>query len=205
MFTEKFYDERVHQFGRNIKAVGWRSTEQQQLRFEVLLKDFSKSLGDILDVGCGFGDLLMFLEQNDFNFKSYMGIDVSNEMVNIAKKENGDLRVDFLQTDFFEFKFKKLFDLILMSGSLNLKLPIESLSRVELFFKKTSLLLKKDGNVTANFLSNKVDFEQINHEHYPPNIVLEIAEQYFSKVTLIENYGLYEFTIIGEGLANGKK
>jgi hypothetical protein len=48
-----------------------------------------------------------------------------------------------------------------------------------------------------NLLTDRVDFMQLQHAHYNPESVRVMMDRYFSSVTVIENYGLYEFTVQG--------
>lgn len=200
----KFYDDRVKLFGKSIKSVGWSSVEQQFLRFDILLRGAPFTLDSILDTGCGLGDLLTYLDERGFKYHRYIGIDISNEMINIAKKEHRSTHTKFICSDFKKLRKIKCFSYIIMSGSLNLKTNSKPLQRVDLFFKKSASLLRQDGVVAANFLSIDVDFQQNHHQHYSALDVFKLAHKHFNEVEIRDNYGLYEFTILGRSPHNEK-
>lgn len=72
---------------------------------------FSK--GRILDVGCGEGTLIDFL--NTSQRKKYLGIDLSKVAINIAKKKR---RAKFLCIDASSFSSKEKFDVIIFNEML---------------------------------------------------------------------------------------
>jgi len=66
----------------------------------------------LLELGCGHGDLLAGL-----NPSLGVGIDISEEMVRVAKKKHPNL--NFLQADVHEFEFGEKFDVIILSDLVN--------------------------------------------------------------------------------------
>src|SRR3990167_3252247 len=63
--------------------------------------------GKILDVGCGFGTLVDFL--NPAQVKNYLGIDVSEEVIKKAKFKRLD---NFKSVNWDKFKSQNKFDII---------------------------------------------------------------------------------------------
>ena len=102
------FDQRVAAFGRTVEACDWTSTATQELRFEVLTAIGPIEGRSVLDVGCGLGDLLRYLERNGSAPSAYAGIDISPRMVAEARRSNprGSFRVanvldpDVLSADF---------------------------------------------------------------------------------------------------------
>ena len=83
-----FYEKSINKYGISARGVHWNSQYTQYKRFEVLtsfIKDEIKELS-IIDAGCGFGEYLVYLIDNDLKPASYMGIDCENKMVEIASK-----------------------------------------------------------------------------------------------------------------------
>ncbi len=60
----QLYNDRFKQHGDSIVTVGWRSKEDQILRFEMLFRGHDLIGKTILDVGCGLGDLIFYLDDN---------------------------------------------------------------------------------------------------------------------------------------------
>ena len=61
---KKRYDKKYNHHGSTIKSLGWDNKVNQYKRFEIALKDLNiNKYSSILDIGCGFGDLLTFLKK----------------------------------------------------------------------------------------------------------------------------------------------
>jgi len=94
----KYYDLIYH----------WKDYETEANTIKELFKKYKNSDGNkLLDVGCGTGTHLKYF-RNDF---SCTGIDINNEMVEVAKSKIPD--VIFVQGDMVDFNLKTNFDVIL--------------------------------------------------------------------------------------------
>lgn len=81
-----YYSEKLMQYGETPQGVDWNGEEGQILRFEQLCKIIATPEPFSLnDIGCGYGALLDFLEKKYQAF-SYVGIDVSEKMIQAAKQ-----------------------------------------------------------------------------------------------------------------------
>ena len=65
------YKKNVKQYGFTPRGLFWNSKESQENRFKVLIKlllkysiNIDKNTTRIADVGCGYGDLNLFLAKN---------------------------------------------------------------------------------------------------------------------------------------------
>ncbi len=100
-----------------VKALGWRGSESQLKRFEVLAKVGDLNGASILDVGCGYGDLKAYLDQRFSDFV-YMGIDQMPEFIAEAQSiYKNDAKTTFYQSDFGTVNFPKV-DYVFASGAL---------------------------------------------------------------------------------------
>ena len=83
-----FYLNHFEKYGPTPKGVGWNSLKNQQIRFAKLLEALPKDLSDatIVDAGCGFGDLYLYLKRHDRLPKSYIGIETLEPFAKIAHK-----------------------------------------------------------------------------------------------------------------------
>lgn len=104
-----------------------------------LLTSLSKD-ASILDVGCGYGRTLNYLQ--GLGFKKLTGFDVSEGYVNKAKKDcpTGDIFV----ANFENFNLKNKYDLILLMGVIEYLLTDEEQG---IFFEKISKSLSSNGSV----------------------------------------------------------
>jgi ubiquinone/menaquinone biosynthesis C-methylase UbiE len=56
-------------------------------------------LGRVLDVGCGTGNLLPFLEARGYRMQEYVGVDLSPEMLRIARTKPGRVPASWITAD----------------------------------------------------------------------------------------------------------
>ena len=94
----------------------WYSKSSMNNRFKKIvleLKDFK--FMTVLDIGCGDASLFKYL-----NYKrsaiDYHGIDISDKIINIAKKNNHKIKKNLKCLDIKKFSTKKKFDLIVCIG-----------------------------------------------------------------------------------------
>ncbi len=114
-----FYDRHLRDFGDHPQAVRW-TPEGQIGRYDVLIEaagDISDK--EILDFGCGKGDLFGFLKKKDINVK-YCGIDVNKNLIEFASKKYPE--TEFLSVDIEEDRFDRTFDIIFICGVFNLRI-----------------------------------------------------------------------------------
>src|SRR5262245_65308735 len=57
----RLYEDRFREMGEDIRTLGWKNREEQNLRFKILCDVGDLSGASVCDVGCGFGDLLDYL------------------------------------------------------------------------------------------------------------------------------------------------
>lgn len=152
----KFFVNRVRQDYDAIAQSFSETREREWPGFALLKKYFNKKK-DVLDIGCGNGRIADF-----FEYKSYTGIDISKNLIEIAKKratQNATPRkagcdkdakqttnnVQFKVGNFTDLPSSKKFDLIisiavfhhLPSGSLRVK----ALKEVKKIMKNKGLLI----------------------------------------------------------------
>lgn len=189
----KLYDERVKKFGCGAQSVGWKSKDQQWLRFQVLTKNIILANQSIIDLGCGFGDLYEFLCESGSIPKCYTGIDISDEVLKIASEKYNKISDVSFQKRQLILKTEDVYDYAVASGSLNYKFPINMNEYLENFIAVYEICVRK--GLLVNLLSTNVDYIQEIHAHYSPEYVGAVFRKYFREVRVIENYGLYEFTV----------
>ena len=124
----KYYDLIYH----------WKDYEKESYSIKELVKKYKKSDGNqLLDVGCGTGKHLECFLDEFF----CTGIDINNEMVEVAKTKFKD--AIFEQGDMIDFNLKTEFDVILsLFSSIGYVKTYSNLERTMLNFKNH---LKKDG------------------------------------------------------------
>jgi SAM-dependent methyltransferase len=185
------YEDRLAVHGDDAKTVGWGSARDQQLRFEVLCRGIEPTGRTVLDVGCGLGDLVPFLDGRTGGNYDYTGVDLSERLVERAKQRFGGERRSFLTADLLETDLGS-FDVILLSGALsfrvsdNVALAQSMLSRM---FQMARVAM------AGNFLSSYVDCRLDKNFHYSPEKMFGFAKTLTRYVSLHHDYPLYEFTL----------
>ena len=185
------YNLRFDQYGRDIKTVGWGSEPSQRLRFEVLLRGLEPKGKTILDIGCGLGNLIPFLEECTGGDFSYIGIDVAEKLIDDARSRYGGARKLFYVGDIFSVMVPSV-DISVLSGALSFKAY-----GIEQYAHQTMARMFDLSREAAclNFLTKYVDFELDKNQHYQPEVVFSSAKKIADKINLFHDYPLYEFTI----------
>ncbi|HUB88128.1 MAG TPA: class I SAM-dependent methyltransferase [Dyella sp.] len=99
-------------------ALGWRTPDSQRLRFEALCRVGDMSGCNVLDLGCGYGDLKPFLDRR-FTEVAYLGVDHMPEFIDDARRRHGHLpRTGFVQADMLNAQFPAV-DYVLASGAMS--------------------------------------------------------------------------------------
>jgi 2-polyprenyl-3-methyl-5-hydroxy-6-metoxy-1,4-benzoquinol methylase len=93
----------------------WDHNQQYQ---KYLLENMPKNCGCILDVGCGTGELTKKLAPFS---KEIIGIDVSENMINEAKRRNYDEKINYIQISVEKYlgETEKQFDAIISIAALH--------------------------------------------------------------------------------------
>ncbi len=189
--TAELYNERYKALGRSIETVGWGSTLDQKLRFEMLFRSLNPRGKTILDVGCGLGDMVNFLdEKTDGDFK-YIGIDIAGKLIEDAKDVFKHEKVSFFNGEIFSVELPQV-DIAVLSGALSFKtdnIEIYAMSTMKKMFE-----LSREA-ISLNFLSKYVDFELEKNQHYHPETVFSQAKSITKNVALYHDYPLFEFTV----------
>lgn len=116
----KRYNEKFSIHKNTIKSLGWDNKKNQNIRFLNILKIKNlKNCKSILDIGCGFGDLLRFLKINKIKL-SYEGIDINKNFIEKNKK-TFNKKNKFYHKSLSNYSNKKKPDIVACFGLLNYK------------------------------------------------------------------------------------
>ncbi len=124
-----YHRHRITEFQQGtVEALGWRSTHSQLARYKVLAKVGDLNGASILDVGCGHGDLKVFLDQHFSDFE-YIGVDQMPEFITEARVRHGHCsRTTFYQTDFSTAELPQI-DYVIACGALGYRCKNECFYR----------------------------------------------------------------------------
>jgi SAM-dependent methyltransferase len=183
------YNERLDQFGHDPRALGW-SKLQHRLRYEVLLSHWNLTDTDLLDFGCGFGDMYAYCRETGRSDVRYHGLDLNPRL--IAEGAKRYPKADLKARDAVADGLPKGYDVIVASGLFNFRLK-DNWSFITQIFAMFAAGSRQ--GFSANFLSNRVDFEDGKLYYADPCAVLDLCYKYSRRVLLRQDYMPFEFTV----------
>lgn len=190
----KLYEKSAREHGVSPLGVGWKDRKSHTLRLKILSEVGISNGSSVLDVGCGYGALLDYLLAKGITGIKYTGIDIVENLVEMARKRFGD-SPKFEVADIMELNQE--FDYVLNLGIFNVKLGSRDVEFFEHFV--TPILFKmwalaKVG-VAVSFMTDMVDYRNPNLYYASPSEIFNFLRERLSRyVTLRHDYGLYEFT-----------
>lgn len=127
----------------NYRKVGWLSKEDQNNRFKCLLNIGVKENDYILDYGCGLGDLLNYINDNNLNI-NYLGVDINPDFIEKNKNKYGE--------EYFKLinnynNIKEKFDWFIASGTFTVYT-----SNIDLFYTIKYFYNKVNKGLSFNLL-----------------------------------------------------
>lgn len=194
---ERYYSDKLAEFGAQPKGVDWNGPEGQIKRFEQLCKLLP---GDtpfsVADVGCGYGALLEFLSERYEGFE-YVGLDIAETMIDAAAKKHATQAAAAFVVG---TRPQAPVDFAVASGIFNVKLAadtdawasyiVETLENMNAFTTR---------GFAFNCLTGYSDQDRMRRDlHYAdPCALFDLCKRRFSRnVALLHDYDLYEFTIL---------
>lgn len=149
----------------------------------------------IIDLGCGTGNFLKYLNNKGFN--NLTGIDLI---------ENNDTNIKYIQSDILKCKFDKKFDVIVSN------MNIEHIDNLDSYISKIDSILEKDGIVIINtinehsliyriskilykfnikFVAKRLyDYHHVNHFSVKSLELLFDRSNFKSEYKIVKNYSL---------------
>jgi len=184
----EYYQSLFEQYGFDPKSVGWGSKKgKQSSRFDILCQIGNLSNSSILDVGCGFGDLFVYLHYRGIKIR-YHGVDINPNLVEMGKKLYPGLLLE--QRDFEKKKFQKKFDWVLASGITSHGSTYPHLTKI---MKEMFRICKR--GFAMNFVSDKVDYKVKGLFYSSPEKFLSITKSITNRFVIRHDYMPYEFTL----------
>jgi SAM-dependent methyltransferase len=194
----EYYTDKILQYGANNEGVDWSSAESQTARFDQLLKVMgSDTKGSILDYGCGYGALATHMRSIGYD-GSYLGFDISKQMIAVAKKEHAKILDCSFET---EFAWLPVVDYTLASGIFNVKHEVSHNAWHAYVIDTIDEIAKHSSKGFAfNMLTNYSDTEKMRSDLYygDPRFFLDHCIRLYSRRLTLHHldYGLWEFTIL---------
>ena len=196
----KHYEECFNKYGVCAKGVDWPNESDLMKRYSVMIEIIEKFKNKrkltLLDLGCGFGLFYKYLnEKNYLKFINYKGIDISDKMINEARKLFPN--VNFQKKDILKEKLPENYvDIVVMNGVLTEKLSLTE-KEMKNYAKK---LIKEAFNISKigvafNVMTKHVDWERNDLFYWGFDDLAEFLCKECSRNFVFRmDYGLYEFT-----------
>ncbi|MBU0679620.1 MAG: class I SAM-dependent methyltransferase [Verrucomicrobia bacterium] len=183
------YNKRISEMGPTVQAIGWGDERQQKLRFAVLTAMGEMNGRSILDVGCGFGDMIDYLKNRGLDVE-YTGVDINPAILEVARERHPDAR--FECRDIVTAPFDEQFDYVFQSGAFNHRVE-DNREFVWSMMQEMYRLCRR--GMAFNLLTSYVDYQDDSLFYFRPEDYLPLAKKLSRYVTLRHDYPLYEFTL----------
>jgi SAM-dependent methyltransferase len=188
-----YYGAKLVEHGATPRGVDWSSPESQRIRFEQLLSVCDTSARFSLnDFGCGYGALLGFLRERTIDV-DYRGHDFAPEMIAQARELYPAATFVGLDGEL------EIADYTVASGIFNVKLTTASDEWRDYVVHTIETLarLSRRG-FSFNMLTSYSDADRMRADLYygDPCWFFDAMKRKHSRwVSVLHDYGLYEFTI----------
>jgi SAM-dependent methyltransferase len=188
----RHYEPRIGGDLPHHQVLDWASAQSHLARFEIFARNVPLQDKSLLDVGCGLGDLLTYLDSLGLRVR-YTGVDLLEKMVQAARSNHPG--IDFVQGDIFQANpFEpESFDVVFCSGAFNL-----NLGNNEQFLPRavaTMLELARQYAV-FNLLHSRAASQEQTYFYYHPDQVREMLRDCPCQVRIIDDYLRNDFTVI---------
>jgi len=188
--TLKRYNRRLEKFGYDPMSLGWDNKENQFVRFNAALDLVDVSGADVLDLGCGFGDFLAAIRARGQKPKSYIGIDINDKLIEVARNVYPD--TVFETHNLLTTPYNRKHDFVFMNGVLNFNLKNNGLDNYEYamdFIRKAWDVCKKGlvVDMLSTHLADNYPPEDIVF-YYSPEKIFEFSQSLTHDVVLKHDY-----------------
>jgi SAM-dependent methyltransferase len=189
--TVAWYEDKVRTYGYDHRGLGFRSRSAQEKRFEALL-----ALGDfdgrsLLDVGCGFGDFLGFLQARGIE-PLYTGLDICEPMVRRCRERFAGRDARFVVEDVIAFEPPAKYDYVIASGIFGLDSP-EVRGRIRPTITRMFSWARE--GLAVNFLSRRAPLQADGRVYLEPSELLAMGFELTPAARLDHTYLPNDFTL----------
>lgn len=188
----EYYNAKIAEYGQDVRALSWGNIDSQQIRFKILSEIGDLNNRSILDVGCGFGDLYLFLKEQNTHLKKYIGIDINPQMVATARAKLSEVTIEV--KDILDNKLNEKYDYVVASGIFSLETPDWQAVTEKIISKMYQL---SEIAVGVNFLSSLTTGAKLPHAHYanPADMINFVAKNLSTRIVLRHDYRPNDFTL----------
>ena len=189
--TARWYEDKVRRYGFDHRGLGFRNKSSQDRRFEAMLELGDLDGARVLDVGCGFGDLLDFLRGRGIDAE-YTGLDVCAPMIDRCREKYDACQGRFICDDVLAHEPGEPYDYVIASGLFGLDSP-GARERVNPTLER--MLDWAEVGLAANFLSTRSPAPVENRIYVDPCKALEAAMKLTPAARVNHAYLPNDFTL----------
>jgi len=191
-----FMDETLEKHGHAPLGVGWRSRENQFLRFDQFRRIFEgrEEPFSLHDLGCGLGGLYEWATEYQLPISRYVGYDISERMVADARGLHKSDNVHFVQSP----TLTEVADFSIACGIFNTRLDESEEAWSEYMREVVRNLAEKSSlGFAFNSLTTYVDWREPHLFYADPIEWFDWCKKDISpRVALLHDTPLYEWTMI---------
>jgi len=188
--TTRFYEDHVRRYGYTYRALGFGRRSWQEKRFAAVQALGSFHGKRILDVGCGFGDLLAWLRARGIE-PDYTGLDICKPMIERCRARFGR-SAKFMMGDALTFVSDYTWDYIIASGIFGYNAK-DTRKRLQPTLERLYDLSRI--GLAVNFLSRRSPSRSPGRFYVHPADVLQFALNLTPAVRLDHAYLPNDFTV----------
>jgi SAM-dependent methyltransferase len=191
-----YYSSKLATYGPTSQGVDWNGRASHDMRHRQFLRLLGDNRGaSVLDLGCGFGDFCRFLRGEGFH-GPFIGYDVAASMIAEASRLYGEADCRWQ----VGAEPSESADFAVASGIFNVKGDVPTDAWV-CYVHNTIDILARAGLRGFGFnvlsLSSDPDRRAANLYYADPGETLSYClRRYGRSAALLQDYGLYEFTLI---------
>jgi SAM-dependent methyltransferase len=192
-----YYTSKLAAHGSTPQGVDWNGIESHERRHRQFLRLLDGNPNaSVIDLGCGFGDFLRFLRAEG-HLGRFTGYDIAPSMIEKARELHGE-------TDDRQWRIGAepvdVADFAVASGIFNVKGEVADDIWTRYVHRTIDILARAGRRGFAfNVLSMSSDPDRRRPELYyaEPTVMLgHCLLKYGRSVALLQDYGLYEFTVV---------
>jgi SAM-dependent methyltransferase len=189
------YGQRWREYGYDSRTLGWNK-DCQWVRFEAAFEGVRENeCRSLVDIGCGFGDLLGYLRQRGWKGR-YTGVELVPELIAEARKRYAnDAAATFISADGQTFALPSKADMAVALGIFNHRLHQDNFEFVRQTIENMWGLTEKI--LVCDFLSTSSDPDRRREDLFyaDPRDIYGLAARYSRRVAIHHAYMPFEFQV----------
>jgi SAM-dependent methyltransferase len=192
-------EEDLSKYGDSFRGVGYTKSPQEAAERYALMLGLVRehdAPASLLDLGCGLGHLLDFIESHTEHSRlRYVGLDISAKYLSAARVRHPQhefILMDVLAGD----ENLPIFDYVVLNGLFNYRGPIQRSEMMRYWELLTTTAYRHCRHGMAfNVMSTLVDWERDDLFHLPLDVMAAFVGKQLSRHFVVRHdYQAYEYT-----------